>query len=324
MISLKDELKDVKYAAIAGHVNPDGDAVGSSLGLWLYIRDNFPEIDCSLYLGEYPDVLQSMPGIENVQHRVDEKKPCDIFFVLDCAEEKRLGEAACLLKIAKRTICIDHHVSNVGICDVNYVDPLASSTSELICRILNSDRIGREAATALYMGIVHDTGVFRHSCTSPDTMITAAMLMKKGINASAIINKTYYDNTYLQNQILGRALLESARMMDGRVIYSVLRKKTLEFYGVEKKDLGGIIAFLMGTVGVEVAIFMYELSPQCYKVSLRSRELVDVSEIASYFGGGGHVRAAGCTMQGSYHDVLNNLSRHIDAQLKAAEESEEE
>ena len=128
-----------------------------------------------------------------------------------------------------------------------------------------------------------------------------------------------FQKTYLQNQILGRALLESMLLMDGKCIISALRKKDLDFYGVTSEDLDGIVSQLRNTTGVEVAIFLYETAIQEFKVSLRSNGRVDVSRVASYFGGGGHVRAAGCTMQGSVYDVLNNLTLHIEKQLKGAD-----
>ena len=106
--------------------------------------------------------------------------------------------------------------------------------------------------------------------------------------------------------------------MDGRCIISGLRQRDIDFYGVTPTDLDGISALLRNTEGVEVAIFLYETGPQQYKVSLRSQKIVDVSQVAAYFGGGGHVRAAGCTMSGSIHDVINNLSLHIAKQLDAA------
>ena len=195
------------------------------------------------------------------------------------------------------------------------IRPDASSTSEIVADMLDESKISQEAAEALYMGIVHDTGVFRHSCTSPETLEVAAKLMRKGVRCNKIINDTYYDKTYYQNQILGRALLESVLLLDGKIIFSAVRQKEMSFYGVGPSDLEGIVQQLMGTVGVETAIFLYETAPQQFKVSLRSREKVDVSEIASYFGGGGHVRAAGCTMQGSVYDVVNNITYHIEKQL---------
>lgn len=316
MINLAEELKDVQSAAIAGHVRPDGDAIGSCLGLYHYLKKNYPTINAAVYLEKVPNAYQMIPGVSEISHDFEENRVYDVFFCLDCADENRLGEAAKYQKSAKKTICIDHHISNGGFADANYIVPEASSTSELIFTLLDEDKIPVESAEALYMGIVHDTGVFRHSCTSPETMEIAAKLMRKGINCSKIINNTYYDKTYHQNQILGRALLESILLMDKKVIFSAVKLKEMEFYGVEASDLDGIVQALMGTTGTEAAIFLYEISPQVFKVSLRSRELIDVSKIAEYFGGGGHVRAAGCTMQGSIYDVVNNITLHMEKQLR--------
>lgn len=316
MINLSEELRDVRTVALAGHTRPDGDAIGSCLGLYLYLRDNYPQIQVKAYLENIPDAYHCIYGVSEICRDYSEDVAYDLFFCLDCADEKRLGPADKYRKSAKRTICIDHHVSNSGFADVNYIVPDASSASELVFTVLEEEKISHHAAAALYMGIVHDTGVFRHSCTSPRTMEIAARLMKKGINASRIINETFYDKTYHQKQILGRALLESIQLLDGKIIFSAVRAKDMEFYAVTSSDLDGIVENLMGTVGTEAAIFLYETGFREYKVSMRSRELIDVSVIASYFGGGGHVRAAGCTMQGSVYDVVNNITLHMERQLK--------
>jgi phosphoesterase RecJ-like protein len=322
MINLIQELENVTSVAIAGHIRPDGDAIGSCLGLYHYLKKNYPQIEATVYLEAIPYAFRTVSGIDEICHDFNQDKQFDLFFCLDCADEKRLGKAVNYLKKAKKTICIDHHISNAGFADVDYIVPQASSTSELICTILDEEKLPVEAAETLYMGIVHDTGVFRHSCTSPETMEIAAKLMRKPIDCSKIINMTYYDKTYHQNQILGRALLESILVMDGRVIFSAVKQKEMDFYGVTTADLDGIVPLLMGTVGTEVAIFMYEIAPQTFKVSLRSREVIDVSKVASYFGGGGHVRAAGCTMQGSVYDVVNNLTMHIEQQYKSINSGE--
>lgn len=320
MINLAAELKSVHTAAIAGHIRPDGDAVGSCLGLYLYLKENYPDIRTTVYLEKIPAAYEMMRGVDEICHDFTATEEVDVFFCLDCGDEKRLGEAQSIQKLAKRTICIDHHISNTGFADVNYVVPEASSTSELVFGILEEDKIPSDAAAALYMGIVHDTGVFRHSCTAPETMETAAKLMRYGFDATRIINTTYYDKTYHQNQILGRALLESIQLLNGRIIFSAIRAKDMKFYGVEPSDLDGIVQILMGTVGTEAAIFLYEIRPHEFKVSMRSKEIIDVSKIASYFGGGGHVRAAGCTMQGSVYDVVNNITLHMEKQLLQAEQ----
>ncbi|HIR75862.1 MAG TPA: bifunctional oligoribonuclease/PAP phosphatase NrnA [Candidatus Choladousia intestinipullorum] len=320
MINLAMELENAKSVAIAGHIRPDGDAIGSCLGLYHYLKKNYPDIDVTVYMEEIPDAYALIAGVSEICHDFGQEKTFDVFFCMDCADEERLGKAAVYRNNAAKTICIDHHVSNGGFAEVNYIVPGASSTSELVFELLDEDKITLEAAEALYMGIAHDTGVFRHSSTTPETMEIAAKLMRKGVRFSKIINDTYYEKTYHQNQILGRALLESILVMDKKVIFSAVREKDMDFYGVTPSDMDGIVQTLMATAGTEVAIFMYEISPRTYKVSLRSKEIVDVSTVAAYFGGGGHVHAAGCTMQGSIYDVVNNITLHIEQQLQKVEE----
>ncbi|MCD7717157.1 MAG: bifunctional oligoribonuclease/PAP phosphatase NrnA [Lachnospiraceae bacterium] len=315
MINLAQELQGVKTAAMAGHIRPDGDAIGSCLGLYLYLKENYPQIQARIYLEEVPTAFSTIYGVDAISTDCSEDAVYDVFFCLDCADERRLGAADKYRKSAKHTVCIDHHVSNGGFADVNYIEPDASSASELVYTVLDEEKIPFHAAEALYMGIAHDTGVFRYSCTSPQTMQIAAKLIEKGIDFPSILSKTFYDKTYYQKQILGRSLLESMLLMDGKVIFSAIRAKEMKFYNVTSSDMEGIVENLLQTSGTEAAIFLYETAPNEYKVSLRSKNILDVSVIASYFGGGGHVRAAGCTMQGSIHDVVNNITLHMEKQF---------
>lgn len=322
MNNIASELNHVKSVAIAGHIRPDGDCVGSSMGMYLYIKKNFPHItDVDVYLEAIPKSYRFIQGTDEIHNTCDKNMEYDLFISLDCGDKGRLGDAATYFETAKRRMCIDHHISNSGFADVDYIVPEASSTSELVYDVLDKDKITKEIAEALYMGIAHDTGVFQYSCTSPKTMRAAADLMDKGIDFSGILDNTYYKKTYVQNQILGRSLLESIMVLNGQCIISAIRQKDMVFYGVEPKDLDGIVSQLRNTKGVEVAIFIYEIANQEFKVSMRSNGIVDVSKIGAYFGGGGHVRAAGCTMQGTMHDVLNNLTKHIEKQLLQEKES---
>lgn len=323
-IVLNDILKGKRKVALGGHVRPDGDCVGSCMGLYLYLKEQYPDISADVYLETVPEAYRIINGTDEVKTEALDGEPYDLFICLDCGDPERLGFSRPLFEAAKETLCIDHHVSNDAFADENYIVPDASSTSELVFTLLDTDKISRASAEALYMGIAHDTGVFQYSCTSPETMETAAALMRKGIDASKIIEKTYYEKTYIQNQILGRALLESMLIMDKKCIISVIRKKSMDFFHAASADLEGIVSQLRMTKGVEVAIFLHELAPQKFKVSLRSKGLVDVSEIAKYYGGGGHVRAAGVTMEGSSHDVINNITARIVHQLKHEEEQEQE
>ncbi len=159
--------------------------------------------------------------------------------------------------------------------------------------------------------------MLQYSNTAPSTLKAAAELISYGFDFSRLIDETFYEKTYVQNQILGRALLESILFMNGKCVVSMVDKKTMNFYEVEPHDLEGIVSQLRNTKGVECAIFMYQTDTLEYKVSLRSNGKVDVAKVASFFGGGGHVRAAGATMQGTFHDIVNNLSAQIAIQLKA-------
>ena len=139
-------------------------------------------------------------------------------------------------------------------------------------------------------------------------------MMEMGIDYSDIIDNSFYKKSYIQNQILGRALLESVLFYDGRCIFSSVSIEEMNFYGVTGKELGGIIEQLRLTDGVEVAIFLYETDKDEYKVSLRSKKMIDVARIATAFGGGGHVRAAGFSAKGNVHSIVNKIGEMIEQQ----------
>ena len=151
--------------------------------------------------------------------------------------------------------------------------------------------------------------------TDAETMEIAGKLIAFGIPFGKIIDDSFYRKTYKQLQIMGRCLMESVRIMDGRCLFSIVRQNVMKLYEAKPSDLDGIIDEMRTTEGVEVAILLDEREPGEFKVSMRSNEIVDVSVIARYFGGGGHVRAAGCAIKGSAFDVINNLTGHIEKQL---------
>ena len=315
MSLLETKLEKAGSVVILGHIRPDGDCLGSTLGLFNYLGAKYPQVTARVYLEEASGKFAYLKGFDQIRHQTDEET-YDLCVCLDCGDRERLGEFVCYLDRAKDSICLDHHVTNTRFGADNVVADHASSTSEVLYEQLDPDYIDREVAQCLYTGLVHDTGVFKYSCTSARTMEIAGKLMSTGIPFGSIIDDSFYRKTYVQNQILGRALLESITFLDGKCIFSAVRRSEMEFYGVDSKDLDGIIDQLRLTSGVEVALFLYESGPQEYKVSMRSQNIVDVSCIAKLFGGGGHVHAAGCTMGGNLHDVVNNLAVHIAKQLE--------
>lgn len=319
MNKLTEVLNGAATAAIAGHVNPDGDCIGSCMGLYLYLKENYPQIQTDVYLENPREVFQFITDFDKIKTTCDADQVYDLVFLLDVSSKDRIGLAAPLLEHAVQTVCIDHHVTNQGICQINQILPDASSTCEVLYDTLEEEKISKACAEAIYMGIVHDTGVFQYSCTSPHTMRIAAKLMEKGISFSEIVNETFHQKTYIQNQVLGRTLTESIMLLGGKCIVGIVRQRELDFYGIGPKDLEGIVNQLKNTKGVDVALFLYELNFQEFKVSMRSSDNVDVSKIATIFGGGGHAKAAGCTMHGSPFDVVNNITLYIEKQLTGEE-----
>ncbi len=320
---IKEICKDVERIGISGHIRPDGDCVGACLGLSLYLKKVFPEKEIRVFLEKPADIFSCIKGFDEIVI-LDQEIPTDgvtetafdVFFAVDCGKE-RLGSAEKFFDEAKVTVNIDHHISNAGgTGGYNYVKPEASSSSELIYELVEEECLDRDIAIALYIGIIYDTGVFKYSNTSPKTLEAAAKLISFGFDFPKLIDETFYEKTYVQNQVMGRALLESILIMGGRCIVSYIDKRTMDFYQVTGQDLDGIVNQLRLTKGVECAVFMYEIDTLSYKVSLRSCGLINVAKIAEFFGGGGHVRAAGCTMNGTFHDVINNLSVHIEEQLE--------
>lgn len=318
-IKLKDFLEGVKKLGITGHVRPDGDCVGSCMGLYIYMRDNYPAIDTHVYIEETKEKFNYIKDIDKAETAVEDKD-FDLFVSIDLSDIDRMAVSPEAFRASARTLCIDHHISNTGFADENHVVADASSACEVLYDMLDEDKISKAAAEALYTGIIHDSGVFKYESTSEHTMNIAGRLMSRGIDFPAIIDEGFYEKSYIQNQILGRALLESILVLDKKCIFSVIRKPEMEFYGVTSQDMGGVVEQLRLTAGVDCAVFMYETAPMEYKVSMRSKRYVDCNAVAGYFGGGGHVRAAGCTLRGTVHDVMNNLLIHLEKQLKEKEQ----
>ncbi len=312
---LSDRISKADSIAIGGHVRPDGDCVGSCMGFYLYLKETCPGKQVDVYLRDVPDIYLFLQDSDKIRSQIDPSQTYDLFVSLDCADEERLDFSMPLFEQAKETFCIDHHISNDGFAKENVIDPDASSTSELLYRMLDPDLITREIAEALYLGIIQDTGVFQYSCTSPETMRVAADLMEMGIDAPEIIRTTFVEKSYRQNRILGEALLTSQLALADQVIYSVIRKEDMEQFDVTPKALDGIVSQLRNTRGVEVSVFLYELEPGEFKISLRSGGAVDVAKIATTLGGGGHVCAAGANAAGDPDIIVRGILDQIKGQL---------
>ena len=309
-----EKIQAANSIAILGHIRPDGDCIGSCLGLYNYINDNMPDKMVCVYLQPIMDKFKFLKGADDIVS-TPEEKVYDLAISLDCGDTDRHGEFTNIYSCAKDTVCLDHHRSNMGFGNFFYCDPDASSCCEVLCRFLDMDKISYEAAEAFYLGIIHDTGVLKYPSTSEQTMICAGKLISKGVRTQYIIDETFYKVNYRQNRLTGKALLDSKLHLDGKVISTCVTKAMFDEFQATKDDTDGIVDKIRVTDGIEVAIFVYQLSEDVFKFSLRSVSYVDVSKIAVSFGGGGHIRASGFEAKGDYETNLNIVLGMIAKQL---------
>lgn len=311
-------IAEAQTIVILGHVRPDGDCVGSCTGMYNYIIDNYPGKQVDIYLGAFDDKFLFLRGADTICHEVRPDRSYDLCLALDCASTDRFGEFFVYYETAKKKVAIDHHASNPGYGDICLVRPEASAACEAIYGILERDKISKYCAESLYLGIVHDTGVFKHSNTTKETMCVAGDLIALGANPQKTIDDTFYSKTHMQNQILGQALLNSHMELDGQCIVTCLRKEVFDHYHASSVDVDGVVDQIRITRGIEVAVFYYEYEPDVYKFSLRSNEKVDVSKIALTHEGGGHIRAAGFSLAGEQSQVEAEVLEQIRQTLNEA------
>ena len=319
---LINHIEESQTIAITGHTRPDGDCAGSCMGLYNYILANYPEKHVDIYLEPIMDSYKMVKNTEQIKQpeavsaSADSVFVYDLFVCLDTSQKDRMTKGADIyFDQAKKTINIDHHVSNTGFADVDHVVSTASSASEVLYDLLETDRIDLFCAEALYMGIICDSGVFKYSSTSEHTMQIAGQLMSIGVDSSRWIDEVFYERTYKQAKLLGQALLNSELVFNGRCIYTIVDRIMFERFSAGHDDLEGVVEQLRLTKGVEVAILISETAEGTSKFSFRSKRYVDVNKVASVFGGGGHVRAAGCTIKGDYKEPLKTFLEAIEGQL---------
>ncbi len=319
-MSLDEIIKDAGSVAVSGHVRPDGDCVGSCMAIYNYIATYYPQVDVHVYLDPIPDIYKFMKNTEKIEQVDKDDLPVfDLFIMSDCHDTGRLGDSSKIFKKAVRSFCVDHHLGDDRIADENYIFPHASSACELVGELLPKDRITKEIAECIYTGIVTDTGVFQYQSTAPSTLRMAADLMETGIPFSQIVDETFFRKTYDQTRIFGHALLKAQRHMDGRIVSCFLTKQELVDFHVEPKHLEGIAAQLREIKGVDVSLFLYQSDFEGgFKASTRASAdcSINLAEICSHYGGGGHAKAAGFNIKMDPEKAVEKIVSTIEKELE--------
>lgn len=305
--SIKEYLVSDQTCFILPHKLPDGDTIGSAFGLYEYVKHYFKEV---YIVSEYP----MPPLIEFMNHiplsRLEDVKGIkpDVVFVVDSSDLLRVDDRKEVLDGAF-VINIDHHHTNEMYGDVNIVDAEASSTGEMIYRILKEDKvaISAEMGQALYVAISTDTGSLQYSSTKPSTFRACADLLESGFDFDGTNVWLYHTKPFDKIKLLQLAMETLTFDESGKIAVLHVDHKMVEDSGLEGYDTDGIVEYVRDIKGVEVVGFIRQLEGDLYKISMRSKFDKDVSAIAVSFGGGGHKKAAGYSMEGKIADVREKL-----------------
>ncbi|MBR2646938.1 MAG: bifunctional oligoribonuclease/PAP phosphatase NrnA [Clostridia bacterium] len=315
---IAERIKSAKSVLIMTHMRPDGDAFGSSLALSAAL-DFFKTPNQVCVESDIPSNLAFLNGIEKVQ-----KTPTmayDLLITVDCSDEQRLGALSDEFSAAKRkkidTINVDHHISNTRFAKYNYVRECAANCMNMATLIeYMGAPFDKKTAEYLLLGLLTDSGNFAHDDVSEETFTLAAKLAKAGADIR------YYNYNLFKKQPKQRAALFARTMsgiryyFDDRFAVIVVTKQAMEECDADHGMTEGFVDFPLNVDTVEVAASVMEVKKGQYKISLRSKEYADVNKIAGTYGGGGHIRAAGCMLFGDIEEVLDKLSYTVSQYLE--------
>ena len=310
-LEIRDKIFSEDNIVVISHVNPDGDAIGSGLALTLGLKKIGKNVRFILQ-DKYPDSVKFLNEINIVeQYNENNEYKFDLSICVDGATDDRLGKAKELLK-NRFVINIDHHISNTLYGKLNYVEEI-SSTSELIYKFLKFCEIDIDInmAEALYTGLVNDTGNFSHDNVTEKTFEMAAELKRIGASNSKVVREFFNTKSLPAIKLLGIAMYEMEYNENKKLAYYFMSKETLDKYNGRKEDTEGIVEKLISFKEAEVSLFLREDKIGVIKGSMRSKHDIDVNEIASIFGGGGHRKAAGFTSELSAEEIIKKVLERL-------------
>jgi phosphoesterase RecJ-like protein len=291
-----EAIRSAKSIVTACHVNPDGDALGSMLGLGLALTAVGKSLTM-LSADGVPDIYRFLPGVEAIQKTTD-TVAFDLAIVLDSGDLPRVGASVLpAIRLAPFLIDIDHHTTG-AFGDVQVLDIVSASTSEIVYELLIALKlpITPEIATCLFTGIITDTGSFRFQNVTPVTLRIAAKLVEHGAPPATVSENVFENRSLAATQILGAALASLGHSADGRIVWVTVTHEDFVRFEATDEDTEGIVNFARYVRGAHVGVLFREMQDGSARISLRSRDTVNVSAIAQEFGGGGHRMAAGCTL----------------------------
>lgn len=320
------ELQKGNDFVICGHVSPDGDCLGSQLALACALRSLGKRVRCVFATdGVYDRGLAFLPGMEEIVPACSYDGPLDTFVAVDVPTTERMGDAARLHEEARLTVTIDHHAAPATVSDLNYVDPDAAATAEIVWKLVRLMGVSPtpELATCAYTGLVTDTGRFQYQNTSAAALAAAAEMVKAGADAARIARQVYQNRTLASVLLEARAIKRMRLRCDGKVALSWLSLGDFIECNANKNDAEPLIDVLRSLSGVRVACMLRE-QEDAVRGSFRAKDETDVAALARTFGGGGHKAAAGFTVEGSLAHAVQLVEGLLDDRLSAEKPTDSE
>ena len=312
---LNNIIKKSKNILLVSHINPDGDTLGSMCGLYCAILENCKKKCDMLVVSKAPDIYNYIPHINEVKHieNFDKSREYDLVINVDIASIDRICDGKILFDKAKFTVNIDHHKTNNSYGKLNYIEPNASSTGEVLFNLFTGMgwTINLDCAICLYTAILTDTGSFRFDNTKPKTFECASKLVEIGANPSDIYKKVYESDSKTLVMFQAHCLNKAKFLYNDKIAYILVYRKDMEKFSAGDECMEGLTEKLRAIVTTQVAFVAKEMKSGGTKISMRSKS-ADVAKICSEFGGGGHKFAAGCTIKAPIDEAAKKLLKEIE------------
>src|SRR5918912_1326601 len=293
--------------AITSHIRPDGDSLGSSLGLYWLLRSLDQEVEV-IMRDAAPHAYEKLPGAGEVRVTPSVDRPYDAVFVIECSDITRPG----LVDLEKQMVVnIDHHSTTALFGQINWIDSTASAVGEMIYNLCKATgvRVTREIAECVYTALITDTGSFHYSNTSDRTFKVASELVRAGVKPAKISQAVFSNYPWSKIELLSQVLATARRDESGRVAWMRQTLEMQERAGAADEDGDGFVNYPLTVGEVEAVALLKECAPGGYRTNLRSKGDVNVAKVAEKFGGGGHRNAAGCTLRGDLEEAEQTIVR---------------
>lgn len=307
-------IADHESFLITSHSRPDGDAIGSALGL-MHLLESMNKRVTVAFADRIPTMYRCLPGVERIVPDLPSETH-DVAVLLECDSIQRTGFETIH---AGMILNIDHHQSGRSFADFNWIDPDACAVGTMIYHLVvaSGEELSAEMASCLYSAILTDTGAFTFACTDASTFGVAEHLLERGADSNGIAQSIYFSNPESKVRLLGAAL--SNLEIDGEVAWSFVTRDDMQRANAIVEDCEGVVNYLISILGVRAAVFLRELpAGNCFRLNLRSKGTVDVADVAERFGGGGHRNASGCTIEGPLSQVVPILVNELHLACRSA------